>query len=154
MFNSVVAGTTAGLAVALVLGINSWRGRRCARRDQIRYVRDLLLQGMAKIHHAQELPPFTPGGKPITADQVRHTHYTAMRRVLDATLDRRASEIKPEEIIDLNEALRLLDWIISSAPGRIPGREQYYLTFDALSDLKWLGIKELLDRLSATEPDT
>ena len=152
LFSSIVAGTTAGLAVAVVLGINNWRGRRCERRDQIRYLRDLLLQGMTKIHHGKELPPFTPGGDPITADQVRHMHYAAMRRVLDATLATRASAIKPEEIIDLNEALRLLDWIIASASGHIPAKEHYYETFDALSDLKWLGIKELLDRLSATEP--
>ena len=136
LWNSVIAGFAAGIAVSIVVGAYARISRYLLRRDQIRYIRKVLSDGMDRINDVDD-PRVTI---PITPNGVRDLYYKAMRRVLTATLQSRASEIKPEEIMGLNEHLLVIDWLIDE--GKLAPKEYYDEAFANIRAMKWLGLNK------------
>ena len=138
ILSDIISGFAAGIAVSIVVGIYMRANKWFKRRDQIRYFRDVMEQGIDLIDSAEtaNIPPLPESNISISADQLRHTYYQSLKRTLDATIHSRSSEIKPEEIRGLNEALHNLDWMIEN--DRMAPKNLYDQAFERIKRLQWL----------------
>ena len=114
--------------------VNKW----FKRRDQIGYLRVVMERGIDLIDTAETAGILHLQGSNVSVspDQLRHTYYQSLKRTLNATIHGRSSEIKPEEIMDLNEALHSLDWVIEN--DRLAPKNLYDQTFKRVKTLQWL----------------
>ena len=73
----------------------------------------------------------------ITPDQLRHTYYERMRRMIDAAIDHRASEIVDDELDELRQALEAVNGVVDDH--RMAPKGLYDLMVGNLQAIKWLG---------------
>ena len=138
ILSDIISGFAAGIAVSIVVGIYMRANKWFKRRDQIRYIRGVLQQGIELVSSAEEGGALhLPGPNvSISPDQLRHTYYQWLKRTLDATIHNNSSEIKSEEIRELNEALHSLDWAIENHGGA--PKNLYDQAFERVKTLQWL----------------
>ena len=138
LLNDIIGGFAAGIAVSIVVGIYMRVNKWFKRRDQIGYLRVVMERGIDLIDTAETAGFLHLQGSNVSVspDQLRHTYYQSLKRTLNATIHGRSSEIKPEEIMDLNEALHSLDWVIEN--DRLAPKNLYDQTFKRVKTLQWL----------------
>ena len=140
LLNDIIGGFAAGIAVSIVVGIYMRVNKWFKRRDQIGYLRVVMERGIDLIDTAETaglLHLHLQGSNvSVSPDQLRHTYYQSLKRTLNATIHGRSSEIKPEEIMDLNEALHSLDWVIEN--DLLAPKTLYDQTFKRVKTLQWL----------------
>ena len=138
LLNDIIGGFAAGIAVSIVVGIYMRVNKWFKRRDQIGYLRVVMERGIDLIDTAETAGILHLQGSNVSVspDQLRHTYYQSLKRTLNATIHGRSSEIKPEEIMDLNEALHSLDWVIEN--DRLAPKNLYDQTFKRVKTLQWL----------------
>ena len=138
ILSDIISGFAAGIAVSIVVGIYMRVNKWFKRRDQIGYLRVVMERGIDLIDTAETAGFLHLQGSNVSVspDQLRHTYYQSLKRTLNATIHGRSSEIKPEEIMDLNEALHSLDWVIEN--DRLAPKNLYDQTFKRVKTLQWL----------------
>lgn len=136
--SGIVSGVSAGIVLAAFLGgVDRFRAYT-KKRNQIRYLSNLIANFRGKILGVHEDIPHPTDGNPITVDQVRKVLYNDFLRQLDSALSGRTSELTYDEI----QSLRSVFW---GAYNRLLGdklwsKELYVRTFKETESISWLGL--------------
>ena len=136
MVSGIVSGVSAGIVLAVFFGTIDRIRAYTKKRDQIRYLSNLIANSRGKILEVHEDVPHPTDGNPITVDQVRKVLYNDFLRQLDSALSGRTSELTYDEV----ESIRSVFW---DAYNRLLGdklwpEDLYLRTFKKTESIKWL----------------
>lgn len=105
----LIIGVGAGVTTAAILG--AWRLliRFLDRKEQIPYIRNLIIHQTDRILQAADLPPPESGKKPIPADRIRFVYFRELQSALLVVLSSRATALTYKEISALQKILADVD---------------------------------------------
>ena len=111
------------------------------RRDQVRYFGEIVLKGIEQLQRDEEQGPlYVPGpDMTLSPDQLRHTHYDQMRRMINGAIEHRASEITYDAICELQDAFYAVNWAIDNHRGA--PKNLFDKMANDLRKICWLRIK-------------
>ena len=104
--SSAVAGVIAGLTVTAILAIASCVRRCSARRQDIRTIREILLEGRKRVLKAEDTPDANMNTT-IPGDALRAAQYNNMIKKLSVVLEKWPTHLTNDQRKDVFEAL---DW--------------------------------------------
>ena len=154
---SATAGLIAALAATIILGVSKYIRQRLAERQDIRYLRSLLIQGKTHVLTAEDT--FHEGiDRLMPADVLRAAQYNNMTKEIGVAIERWASSLSHAQRKDIYDAL---DWyhtdglyatksngkvVFMDVPeGRWPTTEMSMEAatrkFDRLESIEWLNLK-------------
>ena len=140
--DNVFVGTTIGVASGVILALFSWMRERMSsvfeRRDQIRYIREVLVNSRDKILGATDISGSSIGApvSRLAESDLQKAYFEDMNRQLEAALDGRATRLTFDEINAVRTlTVRGLTYLFPSVALNDKG---YRPIFKQLEDLEWL----------------
>lgn len=132
VFEGIIIGVSSGI----VLGLFSWIGhsvrRYFSRREQIRYLRDLLVRFRDLIVEANEIH-HRPSGRTFQRDVVQKAYYDDLRSQLKSTLNNRCSRLSYDEVREVQSVF------FTHIPAEVILNEKGYNSiFAAVESMTWL----------------
>ena len=106
IIESAVAGLIAALAATTILGLASYVRQWLAKRRDVNYIRDLLIQGRSRVMDAEETFNENMAAK-MTAGALRAAQYNNMMREIGVALERWTMNLSHSQRKDVYDAL---DW--------------------------------------------
>ena len=155
---SAIAGLIAALAATTILGVSRYVRQRLAERQDIKYLRGLLIQGKRRVIEAEDT--FHEGmGTLMPADVLRAAQYNNMTKEIGVAIQRWALSLSHVQRKDLYDAM---DWyhtdglyatkskgkvVFMDVPeGRWPTAEMSMEAarrkFDRLEAIEWLKLED------------
>ena len=136
MISGIVSGVSAGIVLAVFFGTIDRFRAHTKKRDQIRYVSNLIADFRGKILEVHEDVPHPMGGDSITMHQLRKVLYDDLLKQLDSALSGRTSELTYNQV----ESVRSVFWgayhkLLSD---KLWPEELYVRTFKEAESIKWL----------------
>ena len=152
-----IAGIIAALAATIILGASRYIHQRLKKSEDVKYLRDLLIQGRERVLDAEDT--FNRGMCVLMpADVLRAAQYNNMTKQVGIFVERWALHLSHAEKRDIYEAL---DWyhvqglpatkvegkvvFLDLSEGRWPtedmSREAAKQKFDKLEAIEWLKLK-------------
>ena len=154
IITGIVVGVSAGLILSAFAYAKQYIDNKMERRDQIRYIRQIVEDFQENILSAQQMAS-APDAPPPLANMPDAVHQLRWVRTEHAyerivrTLEGRASTLTFDEKKQLLDAF---GWYLQFRPGglfgeevRLLGEAQYHNIFDRLEAIKWLKLK-IVDR--------
>ena len=138
LVNNIIGGFASGVAVAIVVG-SYFRINRCfLRRNQVRYFREVVSKSVNEVRGDEERGEIlTPvPNRTVNPDQLHQVRYESMRRTLNAAVNGRSSELKYDELCQLDQALYVINWLIDEGNGI--SKEAFDQAIDRLKSIDWL----------------
>lgn len=138
---SLLTGVTVGVTTAVLLGLGGWLRRWLHRREQIKFVREFIVERFRVIQNQQPLPSLPSGESPPPVDAVRWTLYQAALRDLEVALSYRLTMLDYGKVHELQSILTGQRDLIRNLFGteRLPeGLEYYRQRYDNFQQLAWL----------------
>ena len=141
--NEIIFGATggaiAGLVVSIALGAYRLIVTRIRRRDQIRHIREMIVNDREHIYGEFEEGSMPPDPHRPSPNLFRWAIFGGMRRELELALDGRSSEITFDEIRQVRRIFIRDDLIRERAPDKSPdGLRHYDQIFGELEEVEWL----------------
>ncbi len=150
--SNLLTGVTIGVTTAVLLGLGEWLRRWLHRREQIKFVRGLIVERFKKLRDEEPLPPLPSGASAPPIDAVRWQMYHAVLRDLEVALSYRLTMLDYGKTHELQSILTAQRDMIRNLFGntRYPGGLDYYRQrYDDFRRLEWLklppGLFSLLD---------
>ena len=112
----IVIGVSAGIVTSIILGICSWLIRWRDRREQVRYVRHLVVRHMRTMVSAARLPPPERGKDSVPADLVRFAHFRVFEAEIDAAVAHRTSTLSYKQVYSLQRVVRTMKNVMTDLP--------------------------------------
>ena len=137
----LIIGVGAGVTTAAILGVWRWFIRFRDRRDQIPYIRDLIMMQAERILRANDLPPPAPGEASVPADRIRYVFFRELQSALLVAHSSRATALTYKEISSLQKILADIDRAMTDLTLRERGIMPLTLAqsfYDQLKALSWL----------------
>ena len=134
----VVIGVSSGLILSLVLWLIDVGKHILERRDQLKYIADIITTNRDRILDAQDLH-HPPTNRTIEKVDLRRLHYDAMRRELEAVFVGRASHISYDETSEIRKPFWTLDQNFNGKKAILDDKACMKL-FDTLAGIGWLKI--------------
>ena len=138
---NLLTGVTIGVTTAVLLGLGEWLRRRLHRREQIQFVRDLIVEKFTKLRDQQPLPLLPSGNNPPSVDAIRWKMYQGVLRDLEVALSHRLTMLDYGKIHEIQSSLASQRDLIQNLFGtqRYPtGLEYYRQRYDDFQRLVWL----------------
>ncbi len=134
IFEGLAIGVSSGIILSLCFWIKDLVNTRNERRNQIRYLSELLAKYRQMIYDASDF--YAHGlNKTCRKDDVRKAYYDYMRKKVQSTLDGRSSRLSFDEI----EAVRTVFYTDLFPTVTVTLNEKGYdQIFDKLESFKWL----------------
>ena len=129
----VVIGVVAALVATAILGLAGWVRHCLAKRKDVKYIRDLLIQGRRCMMDAKD--GFHEGmGVPISSGALRAALYNKMMRRVDVALERWTVNLSHSQKKDIYDAL---DWFDTEEEGLHAITMNGKVMFPELPEGKW-----------------
>ena len=150
VFTGIIAGVSAGLILSAFSYVKQRIDYKSERRDQIAYIRQILVDFQAKILSAEQVLS-DPGAPTIDnmpdVHQLRWIHLEHTFAEVTRTLEGRAAHLSFDE---KKQMLDAFSWYNLLRPGgrfggrnSVLGEAQYHQLFDALEAIVWLRLKSI-----------
>lgn len=138
---SIVEGLMIGVGVWIVTLAYLFVSNHAKKRKQKRYIRQVIQEQTSLILNAQPTP--LPTGQTVPADVVRKTIFEELNNDMKEILDRGASHIDFEDILQIRKVFRMMNWAMNAGgQPRTPNRAVYQYTMVAnLNKVSWLHIR-------------
>lgn len=140
---NLLTGVTIGVTTAVLLGLGEWLRRCLRRREQIKFVRELIVEQFRKIRDQQPLPPLPNDEAAPPIDVVRWVIYQGILRDLEVALSYRLTMLDYGKTHELQSILTVQRDMIQNLFGvdRHPaGLNHYRQTYDNFRRLGWLNL--------------
>lgn len=135
----IIAGTIAGIVAGLVLaGFSEHNDRidkREKRRDQVKYLSDLIAAFRTQIFDTKEDVFFPPTNQTLSRDNIRKARFDELRRELESALAERSSRLTYDEIRQVKNVFIGLHKL---HPKLVPTAKWYIDTFRKAESINWL----------------
>ena len=149
---SALAGLIAALVATAILGISRCVRQRLARRQDVKYIHGLLIQGKRRVIEAEDT--FHGGmGTVMPADVLRAAQYNNMTKELGVAIERWALNLSHAQRKDIYDAL---DWYHTG--GLYATKRDEGVVFMDIPEGRWPTVemsmeaaREKFDRLEALE---
>lgn len=129
--SSAVAGSIAALVATSILGLARYLHQKIAKRQDVNYIRELLISGRQRVMEAEDT--YNKGmGACIPADVLRAAQYNNMVRQVGVALERWMVNLSHTQRKELYDAL---DWYHTGGLNAI--NRDGEVTFIDLPDGKW-----------------
>ena len=158
---SAVAGVIAAVTVAIILGLARYVYRWWARRQDVQYIRALLIEGRERTIGAKDTF-FERMDTTVSADAIRAAQYNNMLKQVRVALEKWAVVLSHDQRRDISEALDLyypdpnrlpakrakdgqVEFVDSPEGGLVLGRmrsEAANQNFERLKAIKWLKLNK------------
>ena len=143
IIEGLVIGVGAGVTTAVILGVYRWVIRRSNRREQISYIRDIILDHRERIFSAVDIPPSANFKEGIAADFLRFIYFRDLESGLRVALSSRATALNYQEESSLRKVLadgeRMMTDLTLSEKKVLPEPIADSF-FESLQKLSWLGL--------------
>ena len=113
--HSAVAGVIAALVATAVLGIARYVRHWRVRRQDVKYIRELFIEGRGRVMGARDVY-FKEMGASMTAGAIRAAQYNNMLKQIGVALDKWAVMLSHDQRKDIYDAL---DWYHTN-PNALP----------------------------------
>ena len=143
IIEGLVIGVGAGVTTAVILGVYRWLIRLSDRREQISYIRDLIVDHRKRIFSATDKLPDAHDEQLIPADIFRFAYIRDFESALRVALSSRATALNYQEEASLRKVLADIERVMMDLSLRerkimpAPIASSY---FEKLQTLSWLGI--------------
>ena len=140
----VVAGVVAGVTNAILFSAyDRWRKRE-TRRDQIQFIRDLILESSKRIGN---IVVDTPAEEAPSVDQLRFLLVRRFATEFDEVISHRATELDGAQMFDLRKRQREIASAVVELVAMIDGLPSFPLqmwgdVYNSLSSVEWLKLPE------------
>ena len=138
---NLLTGVVIGVTTATLLGFGEWLRRRLHRREQIKFVREFIVERFRRIRDEEPLPPLPSGEAAPSIDVVRWVIYNKVLRDLEVALSYRLTMLDYGKIHELQSILATQRDMIRNLFGttRHPeGLEYYRQRYDEFRRIEWL----------------
>ena len=153
--NNIITGIIAGVSAGLILAAFSYLKQcidyRMVRRDQIKYIRQIVEYFRDEIVSIQQKlsesssPPIT--NMRATVENLRWIRFDITYETVVKTLEGRASTLTYDEKKELLEAFGMHEIFrpggVFGDEGVLPGDGQYHDVFDKLEAIEWLKVRRV-----------
>lgn len=113
----LITGTGAGLAVTVILGIAQWLRLYWSRWNDVKYIRDLLIQGKKRVIEAEDTH-HSGMNSMMSEDNLRAAQYNLLMRHMEVALEKWTIHLSHSQRRDL---LKALDWFHIDSLYGLPG---------------------------------
>ena len=152
--NNIITGIIAGVSAGLILAAFSFAKQhidhRMERRDQIKYIRQIVEDFQERVLSAEEVRTHPTAPKIDNMPSVHEFRWVSLKHTYERvvnTLEGRADSLTFDEKKQLLDAF---GWYIVLRPGGglgdsglLVGEAQYHQMFDELEAIEWLNIREI-----------
>ena len=146
----VVSGAVGGVTAGVVLKLLDWLASRYwFRRNQIRYLRNLLTRERDNIYGFRTIPGSNPQEPDLPAEQGRWAIYRYMKSEVDCALQERPTYMTYEQRRAIEKAF--IPFNLVERHGRTVRLQGYRQLFNALEELAWLGLSPKQPNADAEE---
>jgi len=131
------SGVASGLVLALFFGLRDYVRKRLERRDQVKYVSELIVKFRNKIFETTEGVLFEDTGQGFSKHYVRKLHFDSLRKQLESVLEGRSSRLTFDETQQVNDIFlefHTLD------PELMPDEQWYRKKFGQAAAINWLRV--------------
>ena len=139
---NLLTGVVIGVTTATLLGLGEWLRRRLHRLEQVKFVREFIVEQFRKIRDEEPLPPLPSGESAPPIDVVRWVIYQGLLRDLEVALSYRLTMLDYGKIHELQSILAIQKDMIRNlfeTTNRRPGGLDYYRQrYDDFRRLEWL----------------
>ena len=138
---NLLTGVTIGVTTAVLLGLGEWLRRWLHRREQIKFVRELIVEKFTRLRDQEPLPPLPNGNDAPSVDVIRWEMYKGVLRDLEVALSYRLTMLNYEKIHEIQSILASQRDLIRNLFGerRYPNGPAYYQQrYDDFQRLVWL----------------
>lgn len=130
-----IAGIASGLILASIFWLKSCNDEHTERRDQVKYLSDLIAGFRTQILDTKE-DVFVPRtNQTLSRNNIRKVLYDDLRRQLESALAGRSSRLTYDEIREVHNVFIGLHKLY---PKFIPNEEWYINTFQKAESINWL----------------
>ena len=131
------SGVASGLVLALFFGCRDYIRKRLERRDQVKYISELIVKFRNRIFEATEDVRFEDTGQGFSKHYVRKLHFDSLRRELESVLAGRSSRLtfhETQQVNDIFLEFHTLD------PKLMPDEKWYKSKFQQAASINWLRV--------------
>ena len=149
---NLLTGITIGVTTAALLGLGEWLRRWLHRREQIKFVRELIVDSFTRLRDEEPLPPLPSGESAPSIDVVRWKRYQEVLRDLEDALSYRLTMLDYGKTHEMRSTLAGQRILIRNLFGtnRQPGGLEYYRqSYANFQQIKWLKLPPHLFPLPA-----
>ena len=138
----ILQGVVIGITVALILGFYDLGKQLIERNTQIRYIREIIVEGMDLVACAQDATIVESGeSRTVPAHRIRHAYFKDMQDKVESALNGLAVHVQYGKKRELLESLGIVDRIVDAFRGGIPTDPTTYdIPFDQIRAMRWLGL--------------
>ena len=141
IWKGLIVGVGAGVTTAIILGSLRWLFRMLDRRNQITYLRDLILNHRENILSEGDMPIANSAGRVVSGDLWRFMKFRELQSGLKAAVSTRTSALTYKEVSSLETFLEHVDRAMKDI--NLESRQVLPLLmsqdfYDQLQSLSWL----------------
>ena len=134
IIEGIVIGVSSGIILSLFFGGKNYINKHVERRDQIKFLAQILVKNRDLIFNAKSMRhPLS--GIEAKREEVRKAYFEDMRRQLESVLQNRASRLSYDEIKEVKDI-----FFTDLFPDVVLNEKGYESIFNNLEAIKWLNL--------------